>query len=268
MGELDTADLLTAFFVVGIVAEAMTAAVAAGRMKMDLFGVITLGALTALGGGTVRDILLNNYPLTWVEQPLYLLVVVIAAVVTVRISWLMYQLRKFFMVADAVGLAAFVVLGAQAAISLGHGIMITVVASVATGVSGGILRDVLSDRVPLVFRQELYASIAVMGALLYLLLAWLGVPEWIVAIITVSFVFITRLLSLKFHWSLPVYEYDDEAVASYDPRDRLSYQVLRRQAKRVPGARKVVRRVRKIQETRPVRRRGRKNDPGESGDQA
>ncbi|WP_018297671.1 trimeric intracellular cation channel family protein [Corynebacterium lubricantis] len=260
MGEFDTADLLTVLFVIGIVAEAMTAAVAAGRMRMDLFGVITLGALTALGGGTVRDIILDNYPLTWVEQPLYLLIVVIASVVTVRISWLMYQLRKFFMVADAVGLSAFVVLGAQTAMSMGHGIIITIVASVATGVSGGILRDVLSDRVPLVFRQELYASIAVLGALLYMFLTWVGVDEWATAIITVLFVFITRLLSLKFNWSLPVYEYDDEQVANYDPRSRISYQVLRRQAKRLPGARKVVRKVRKIQETKPTSRKKRDDE--------
>ncbi|WP_237559347.1 trimeric intracellular cation channel family protein [Corynebacterium pilosum] len=100
----DTQDLLTILFVIGITAEAMTAAVSAGRMKMDLFGVITLGALTALGGGTIRDILLDAYPLTWVEQPLYLLVVIIASVMTVKISWLMHQLRKFFLVADASGL--------------------------------------------------------------------------------------------------------------------------------------------------------------------
>ena len=78
-----TADLVVILYVIGIVAESMTAAVAAGRMRMDLFGVITLGALTALGGGTVRDVLLGTYPLTWVEQPLYLLTVIIAAVVTV-----------------------------------------------------------------------------------------------------------------------------------------------------------------------------------------
>ncbi|MHA2788164.1 trimeric intracellular cation channel family protein [Corynebacterium sp. S7] len=260
MGDFDTADLLTVLFVIGIIAEAMTAAVAAGRMRMDLFGVVALGALTALGGGTVRDVMLDSYPLTWVEQPLYLLVVVVASVITVRISWLMYQLRKFFMVADAVGLSAFVVLGAQTAISEGHGIIITIVASVATGVSGGVLRDVLSDRVPLVFRQELYASIAVMGALLYMFLLWVNVPEWATALITVAFVFITRLLSLRFNWSLPVYVYDDEEVANYDPRTRLSYQVLRRQAKRLPGARRMVRKVRKIQETKPTRQKKRDDE--------
>ena len=83
-------ELLTTLFVIGIVAESMTAAVAAGRMRMDLFGVITLGALTGLGGGTVRDIILGAYPLTWVEEPRFLLATVVASVVTVKIDWLMY----------------------------------------------------------------------------------------------------------------------------------------------------------------------------------
>lgn len=255
MWEFDTADLLTALFVIGITAEAMTAAVSAGRMRMDMFGVITLGALTALGGGTVRDILLEAYPLTWVEQPIFLLIVVIASVITVKISWLMYQLRKFFLVADAIGLAAFVVLGTQTALALGHGFIIAAVAAVATGVSGGILRDVLSDRVPLVFRKELYASIAVMGTAVYMVLLWIGVPEWLVALIVVVFVLVTRLLSLRFSWSLPVYEYDEEEVAASDPRNSLSYEIFRRKVARVPGARRVYRGVKKIQETRPTARK-------------
>lgn len=86
-------ELLTTLFVIGIIAESMTAAVAAGRVRMDLSGVITLGALTALGGGTVRDVILGNYPLTWVDEPRFLLATVIASVVTVRINWLMSTLR-------------------------------------------------------------------------------------------------------------------------------------------------------------------------------
>ncbi|WIM68199.1 trimeric intracellular cation channel family protein [Corynebacterium breve] len=245
MSSADTAHLLTALFIIGITAESMTAAVAAGRMRMDLFGVITLGALTALGGGTVRDIILDDYPLTWVEEPRYLIVVIVASVLTVKINWLMYHLRKFFLVADAIGLAAFVVLGIEVALNLGYGIIIAAVAAVLTGVSGGVMRDVLSDRVPLVFRKELYASIAVMGTLLYFCLMWIGVPSWINAIATVVFVLAVRLLSLKYNWSLPVFEFDDEVAAQFDPKMALSYQI-RRNANRVPGARKAYRALRRM----------------------
>ena len=192
-----TEHLLVILYLIGIIAEAMTAAVAAGRMRMDLFGVITLGALTALGGGTVRDVVLGTYPVTWVEQPLYLLTVIIAAAVTVRISWLMVRLRRSFLVADAIGLATFAVLGIQTAVSHGHGFIIACVAAVTTGVFGGVLRDVLSDRVPLVFHKEMYASAAVIGVMVWWGLDWLGAHEWVVILATLAAVLGVRLLSLK-----------------------------------------------------------------------
>ncbi|WKD56964.1 hypothetical protein CAPI_01950 [Corynebacterium capitovis DSM 44611] len=241
MTALDVSGLLTSLYLVGITAEAMTAAVSAGRMRMDLFGVVTLGAITALGGGTVRDLLLGVYPLTWVAHPRYLLVVIIASVVTVRISWLMYQLRRFFLVADAVGLATFVVLGIQVALGHGHGFVISCVAAVTTGVSGGVMRDVLSDRVPLVFRHEMYASTAVIGTCVWWGLMLLGAPDWINVLATLSVVLSTRLISLKRGWDLPVYEYDEEQVKARNPRE-----VLYTQGRKIPGARWAYRGLRRI----------------------
>lgn len=249
-------ELLTTLYVIGIVAESMTAAVTASRMRMDLFGVITLGALTALGGGTVRDIMLGSYPLTWVEEPKFLVICVLASALTMALTWLMYQLRKFFLVADAVGLSAFVVLGIQTALSEGHGFVIAAVAAVVTGVFGGVIRDILSDRVPLVFREELYASIAIMGTVVYMGLQHLGVPDWAVAVVTVVFVFVTRLLSLRFGWSLPNFDYDEKKFAELDPRYQLT-SFLRARARRVPGARRVYRRVKWVQQSAPRRHKRR-----------
>ena len=245
VANFSTANLVSILYVIGIVAEAMTAAVAAGRMRMDLFGVITLGALTALGGGTVRDVLLGTYPLTWVEQPLYLVTVIVAAAVTVRVSWLLVRLRRSFLVADAIGLAAFAVLGIQTAVENGHGFIIACVAAVTTGVSGGVLRDVLSDRVPLVFHKEMYASAAVIGVVVWWVLSWLGVHEWAVFLVTLVAVLGVRLFSLKRGWSLPVYEYDEEAAASYDPRYALTTFMYHR-ARHIPGARTAYRGLKKM----------------------
>ncbi|WP_342319100.1 trimeric intracellular cation channel family protein [Corynebacterium mayonis] len=261
MTDFDTAGLLTVLFVIGITAEAMTAAVSAGRMKMDLFGVITLGALTGLGGGTVRDILLGAYPLTWVEEPKFLLVVIIASVITVRISWLMYQLRRFFLVADAIGLAAFVVLGIQVAVSEGHGFIIACVAAVTTGVSGGVMRDVLSDRVPLVFRKEMYASTAVIGTIVWWLLHNFGVVEWINVVVTLATVLSLRLISLKRGWSLPIYEYDEEAVKAINPREEFTV-FLSANGRKIPGARRAYRGLRRITQARPAKRDSRQRRPG------
>lgn len=144
------------------------------------------------------------------------------------------------------------VLGIQTALSLGHGFVIAAVAAVTTGESGGVMRDILSDRVPLVFREELYASIAVAGTVVYMALMAAGVPEWIVTIATVVFVFITRLLSLRYKWSLPIFEYDDDRVAAIDPRNQLSAMVHSR-GRKIPGARRVYRPVKMVAERAPVR---------------
>ena len=171
------------------------------------------------------------------------------------------NLRPRVLIADAVGLAAFVVLGIQIALSLGHGFIIAAVAAVTTGVSGGVMRDILSGRVPLVFREELYASIAVLGTVVYMGLMTVGLPEWIVTIVSVIFVFVTRLLSLRFRWSLPIFDYDEERAAQIDPKDELA-SFVRTRGRKIPGARRVYRKVRMVAEQAPVRHKRKGNSKG------
>ena len=231
MDAVDTAQLLVVTFVIGITAEAITAALAAGKQKMDLFGVVALAALTALGGGTIRDMVLDTYPLTWVEQPIYLIIVVVTALVTVSLSFLMHYFRKVFLLADAVGLATFSVIGTQMALGLGHGFVIACVASVVNGVSGGILRDLMSDRVPLVFSKELYATISIFATCIYMGLLQIGVGENWTIVITLVAAFVIRVIAMYFGLSLPVFEYQTEG-ASKNPRSSLHYQSTRRSLRR------------------------------------
>lgn len=217
--------LLTCLWVIGITAEAMTAALAAGRQRMDLFGVVLIACVTALGGGTVRDILLGHYPLKWVAEPGYLLVIIVAALITVLASFLMDYFRTLFLVLDAIGLSAFTVLGAQIALQEGHGPIIAVVAAVVTGVFGGVLRDILCDRVPLVFSQEIYASVSILGAVVYVALMAIEIPEMVVVIVTVVACVAVRMLAIFFHLSLPVFEYQEREIPR-DPANRLSNSVF------------------------------------------
>ncbi len=228
---IDTALLMTILFVIGITCEAMTAALSAGRQRMDLFGVMALAALTGLGGGTIRDIILDSYPLTWVEEPIYLIIVLVAAVITVSLSFLMHYFRVLFLVLDAIGLSVFALIGTRVALEMGHGYVIACVAAVLNGVSGGVLRDIMSDRVPLVFSKELYASIAVLATSVYMGLSWLGVDENITIVLTLMITFLTRLLAIQFKAGLPVFDYRgrDQPV---DPRLRLSVQLMRRGLRR------------------------------------
>lgn len=204
--------MLTVLWAIGITAEGMTGALAAGRERMDLFGVVMVALVTALGGGTIRDVLLGNYPLIWVREPEYLLLVIGAAILTISFAGIMKYFQPVFLLLDGLGLVVFSILGVKIAITLGHGIIIALTAAVVTGVAGGIMRDLLCDRIPLVFREELYASISVLVALMYMGMRWSGVGETVSVVVTILAGFILRALAIKFHIRLPVFDYQDSYV--------------------------------------------------------
>ncbi len=194
-------------YIIAITAESMTAALAAGRRSMDWIGVCLLGAITALGGGSMRDVLLGHYPLVWVAHPEYLLLTVVAALGTIAVARFMHRLRWIFLVLDAIGLVVFTVIGCNVAREMGLPPVVVIVAGMITGCVGGVLRDILCNRVPLLFRSELYASVSVVTGCLYV--AALAV-EWQheVAMFTAMAVGLTmRLLALRFNWHMPKFVY-------------------------------------------------------------
>ncbi|EMH3046056.1 trimeric intracellular cation channel family protein [Campylobacter jejuni] len=202
---------ITTLYIIGISTEGMTGALAAGRHKMDLFGVIFIALVTAIGGGSIRDVLLGHYPLTWVKHPEYIILICFCALVATKIPRVVTKLETLFLTLDAIGLVVFSILGAQIAINQNHGFIIAVAAAVITGVFGGILRDILCMRIPLVFQKEIYAGIAIIaGAIYYSLIIWLEFNALVCTLLTLFIGVFARLLAIKYQWSLPIFSYNEE----------------------------------------------------------
>ena len=201
--------LLHYLFIMGICVEAVTGALAAGRKKMDFFGVMLIACITALGGGTVRDVLFNTYPLTWAAHPEYLLYTSLCAFLTIFIAHSLVRIMKVFLILDALGLSAFVIIGTQKVLSHGMPASVAVISGMITGICGGMLRDILCNDIPLVLRKELYAVIALAGAVLFITLAHFGIPKNINVLITLISIFSARLLAIFFHIEIPVFDYSE-----------------------------------------------------------
>jgi uncharacterized membrane protein YeiH len=195
---------------VAAAAQAMTAALAAGRRSMDWLGVCLLGCVTALGGGSLRDVLLGHYPLLWVENPTYLAITAAAAVVTIMISRVVHRLHLAFLVLDAIGLVVFTIVGCDVALQLHESLPIVIVAGMITGCAGGVLRDILCNDVPLLFRSELYASVSAVTGVTYVAALGLGLNHDVATALAFAVGLPFRLLAIRFKWEMPKFVFTGE----------------------------------------------------------
>jgi len=182
----------------GVAFFAVSGALRAGEKGMDFFGVLVIAAITATGGGTLRDVLLGIQPVFWIKDTGFLLVSFAAAMITVLYARLRKPPSSSLLVADAFGLAVATVFGAQAAAQAGAPPLIVIVMGVITGVAGGILRDVLCAEVPLILRKEIYATASLAGAVAYVLLSELAQAHPAITIVPMAIVFAVRLAAIRF----------------------------------------------------------------------
>lgn len=192
---------------IGVAVFAISGALAAGQKQFDWVGVVVLAIVTSLGGGTIRDVLLNRELIFWIHDPNYLWVAFFSAFFTIFYCKFLKPPMKGLLIADALGLALFAIAGAQVAEDAGAPVSAIIVMGVITGVAGGVLRDVLANEVPLLFRatETIYSVAALGGIILYLYLQTVGIEKAMAAILGTVLIAVLRLSAIFFSIRLPIF---------------------------------------------------------------
>ncbi len=194
----------------GISVFAVSGALSAGRKSMDTFGVIVIAFVTATGGGTIRDLLLDRHPVFWIGDRIYLAVILAVALSTVILTRFYRPPRLSLLVADAFGLGLFTIVGTRIAEEAGAPIVIAILMGAITGAAGGVLRDLLCDEIPLILRRDIYAIASLAGATIYIILEQVGLPLAVSATTGAAATFLLRLAAIKWNLQVPAFILDDD----------------------------------------------------------
>lgn len=206
---LDEFQLLYFLDLFGVAVFAISGALAAGHKSLDLLGVVIIAVVTAVGGGTIRDLLLDRHPIFWIADPLYLTVIVAAALLTIWYTRHKEPPEKALLLADALGLAVFTITGAQITQELVSNEIIIIIMAAITGTVGGLIRDVLCNDIPLIMRRDIYATAALAGATIYVLLQFTNLSSMLNIIISMIVVIGLRLASIQWQLHLPRFKLDN-----------------------------------------------------------
>lgn len=192
------------FEIIGTAVFAISGALAAGeRSGQDWFGVTFVGFITAIGGGSLRDMLLGSYPLVWIADVNFIYAIIFG-IILMRIFYTPLQrYRKTMSLFDTMGIALFTVLGTEKSLELGVHPVIAAIMGMFSAVMGGVIRDTLTNETPVIFRKEIYATACLAGAILYLILHYFDVPRTPNFIISGGLILTIRILAVYFRWSVP-----------------------------------------------------------------
>lgn len=170
--------------------------------KFDLFGVFVLGLVAAIGGGTLRDLLIGSTPVGWMQNEMYIYIILSALPICYFFKSQIMSLKKGIFLFDTIGIALFTILGLQKTLAVGLSPLVAVMMGIVSAVFGGVIRDVLSNEVPLIFRKEIYAFACLIGALIFLGSSYF-VSESIAMAVSVLAVIVVRILAIRKGWVLP-----------------------------------------------------------------
>ncbi|MBS1928383.1 MAG: trimeric intracellular cation channel family protein [Chitinophagaceae bacterium] len=191
--------------ILGTFSFAVSGAFFAMEKRLDPFGVLILSFVTAIGGGTIRDMLLGEFPVAWMQNETLILLIFFSAVGTMFFGSWLRKINTTLFLFDAMGLGLFTIMGIEKALVHDLSMEVCIALGTVTGCFGGVIRDVLLNNVPLVFRKEIYAMASIAGGILYFLLRESPIDNDVAKIICILLIILVRILAVRFKWSLPAF---------------------------------------------------------------
>ncbi len=182
------------------------ALVANQKSKPDWFGVTFIGFITSIGGGSIRDIFLGSYPLSWVKDPTIIYVIIASIVITSLFFNKLVRFKKIFFIFDTLGISMFTILGTEKALNFHVDPAIAAIMGMFSAILGGVIRDVLTNQVPVIFRKEIYATACLAGAIVYLILDSIKCERYTCLIISTCVIVMIRVIAVKYQLSLPQFK--------------------------------------------------------------
>ena len=193
--------------IIGTMAFAMSGALTAMNKKMDPFGVFIIAFVTAVGGGTLRDILIGRTPVGWMLDLKYVYVIIIGFILAIIFRKKFDRLRTSLFLFDTIGLGVFTLIGLEKGINIGLHPVICVALGTMTACFGGVIRDILCTEIPVIFRREIYATICILGGIIFFILREFNLEKDVLYLTTSLVIISVRLMAVKFKWYLPTLEH-------------------------------------------------------------
>ena len=192
--------------IIGTMAFAMSGALTAMNKKLDPFGVFIIAFVTAVGGGTLRDIMIGRTPVGWMLDIKYVYVIIVGFILAILFRKKFDRLRKSLFLFDTIGLGVFTLIGLEKGINIGLHPIICVALGTMTACFGGVIRDILCNEIPVIFRREIYATICILGGIVFFMLRKMNLENDVLHLTTSLFIISVRLMAVKYRWYLPALE--------------------------------------------------------------
>ncbi len=192
--------------IIGTIAFAMSGALTAMNKKLDPFGVFIVAFVTAVGGGTLRDVMIGKTPVAWMLDLVYVYIIIVGFILAILFRKKLDRFRRSLVLFDTIGLGVFTIIGLEKGVEIGLNPAICIALGTMTACFGGVMRDILCNDIPVIFHREIYATVCILGGIVFFALRYLNVNNDVIYVTTVAVIIISRMLSVKYKLYLPALE--------------------------------------------------------------